>query len=226
MRPTASQLLWSLPLAAMGSGLLAALWPAGEPAPTAIAAATAMVTPSHEMSLPLVAATVPTVATAARANTPDPVQALSAEERQALQTALAHHPSREAEIRRVAGFMQLQRQVEAWRASRTAQADLITRRALAAPIEAALPAALADRSVSTGEALQLQAQLIADREPDAARASTELAAWRSRHVPPADAPDREFLAQQQVLVATYASQPDKLEPALDALRRKHFPSPN
>jgi hypothetical protein len=225
MRLTVTHVLWGLPVAVVAAGLLAALWPAGDAPPMErIAAPPPALQPLNEAVTPL--ALVPTASPVTAPAAADALLDLSPEERQALASALADHPAREAEMRRVAGFLRLQRQVDAWRDSRTAQAEPSARRELAARIEAALPAALAARSVSTGEALQLQAQLIGDREPDADRAVAELNAWRSRHVPPAETPDRGFLAQQQALVAAYVGQPDKLEPALDALRRKHFPNPN
>lgn len=224
MPRTAFHLLWGLPVAAMLMGLAAALWPAAEPAATANAAGPAPVGAATwpATSKPLVTlAGAPAAAPAAE----DPMQGLSAEERAALAAALAGHPARDAEMRRVAGFLRLQRQVQAWREARAKQPDA----AAAARIEAALPAALAARSVSAGEALQLQAQLIAAREPDAARADAELAAWRARHVVASAGPtarEREFLAQQQALVAAYQGKPEKLEPALQALRLKHFSGTN
>ena len=223
MRPTIAHWIWGLPLATMLAGLLVALWPAGEPAPPAPAGSPARMR-AHEPSSP-----PPAVAAVAPRPAPpvaDPFEGLSADERQALAAALAHHPSRDAETRRVAGFLRLQRQVDAWRDGR---ADPALRQELGTRIEAALPAALAARSVSAGEALQLQAQLIADREPDAHRARDELTAWQARHVAAATEPDaseRAFLAQQQGLVAALGRQPGKLEPALDALRRKHFADPH
>jgi hypothetical protein len=224
MRPLAFHLLWGLPLSAVAAGLLVALWPAGEPSPTVptVVARTSAPAPEASGIKPAPA----TVVMATPALAPDPLQGLSPQERQALAAALSGHPSRDAEMRRVAGFLRLQRQVEAWRAARARPGDAAVRQELAARIEAALPSALADRSVSAGEALQLQARLITDREPDPARADAELAAWRTRHVPPAEAPDRAFLARQQQLVAAHSRRPDTLEPALEALRRQHFARPD
>jgi hypothetical protein len=222
MRPKITHLIWGLPLATVLAGLLVALSPADEPAPPTRAPPLARMQP-HEPPSPPSAAAVLAVRRAPAVAAP--LEGLSADERQALAAALAHHPSREAETRRVAGFLRLQRQVDAWRDGR---ADPALRQELGTRIEAALPAALAARSVSAGEALQLQAQLIADREPDAARARAELTAWQARHVAAArepDASERAFLAQQQGLVAALGRQPDKLEPALEALRHKHFADP-
>lgn len=220
MPRTASRLLWGLPVAAMLMGLAAALWPAAEPAVPAKAATPAPVDAATQPSGPQPLA-MPTPTLAAAPAPEDPMHGLSAEEHAALASALAGHPARDAEMRRVAGFLRLQRQVQAWREARASRPDA----AGAARIEAALPAALAARSVSAGEALQLQAQLIAAREPDPVRADAELAAWRMRHVVAAEGPgprEREFLAQQQALVVAYQGKPEKLEPALEALRLKHF----
>lgn len=203
-------------------GLAAALWPVAEPAGIARAGAPARVSAAVQQP----ASQPPAMAVQTAAPAPeDPLHGLSAEERAALSSAVAGHPARDAEMRRIAGFLRLQRQVRAWREARASQPDA----AAAARIEAALPGALAARSVSAGEALQLQAQLIAARDPDAARAEAELAAWRTRHVPAPAGPDhreREFLAAQQALVIAHQGRADKLEPALEALRLKHFAGTN
>lgn len=165
----------------------------------------------------------------------DPVTELGAQERIALEQALAHHPHKAAEMQRVAAFLRLQRQVEAWREARLKGADAEALRALAAPVEAALPAALRARSLRPGEALQLQAALIADREPDAARRQQALAAWRAEHLPEApvgvDAGEQRFLAEQQAMVAAHQRLPREqqhplaLAAQLEALRRQHFSEP-
>lgn len=165
----------------------------------------------------------------------DPVDELSAPERVALEQALAQHPQKAVELRRIAAFLRLQRQVEAWREARLNGADAATLRALAAPVEAALHAALQAHSLRAGEALQLQAALIADREPDAARRQQALAAWRAEHLTEApagvNASERRFLAEQQALVAAHQrlpreqQQPQALALQLEALRQQHFAEP-
>ncbi len=232
MRPTPVVVLSGLILTV---GIATLLWAPGDGSADAQAtaadaagmtsvrpAASSMPIPPAGLEARAPVATAANLTTTAAPQNDDPLQGLTADERDALTAALAQHPQRDAEMRRVAGFLRLQRQVETWAA---AEREPALRRDLAARIEAALPTALATRSVTAGEALQLQSRLIADREPDTARADAELAAWRTRHVPPAAGPDtqeRAFLAQQQALASAGSLKPDQLAPALEALRQQHF----
>lgn len=241
---------WRWPLvlggaaAVLGVGLTQS-WEGG--APATIESRTAEGTGSPADAPPVAASptlssasTPPTVATDRRAalppapaTAPDPVPAgLGAEQWQQVQAALADHPQRDAELRRIAAFLQLQGRVQAFAEARQRGATRSELAALARPLQAELPRHLALGELSAPEALRLQAALLEVTEPDTAAANQALADWRARHLsrPTGEAPHdpREvaFAQAQQAALATWQAgggqDPQALERDLERLRSAHF----
>lgn len=153
---------------------------------------------------------------------------LTAEQWREMQAALADYPQREAEIRRITAFLQLQSRVQAFADARRRGAARSELLALAQPLQAELPAHLALGELSAGEALRLQAALLEVTEPDAGAARQALATWRAGQAGQARADPREaaFVKAQQAVVARWQAaggrDPQALEHELEALRRTHF----
>lgn len=211
-----------------------ALWPAQAPAlhaSPATAPLPASATPALAASPPL-PAPAPGPGREAPAAAHGTPRGMTAGQWQALQSTLAGHPQREAEIARVVGYMAFADDVRRLQAAPPGP----DAEALARGVDAALPLHLARREVSAAEAMRIRQLVLQRLEPDAARQREGLERWRQEHLarsPDAAADPREaaFLQQQAAVVAAWQAQPEpqrtaqSLESSLEALRRSHFGPP-
>ncbi len=167
------------------------------------------------------------------ATAPDAVPAgLSVEQWQQMQAALADHPQREAELRRITAFLQLQARVQAFAEARQRGATRGELATLARPLQAELPQHLALGELNAAEALRLQGALLELTEPDTTAAAQALADWRDRYVgrPDGEAPqdprEAAFARAQQTALANWQAgggrDPQALEHELEVLRSAHF----
>lgn len=152
---------------------------------------------------------------------------LSAEQWAALETEWRGRPDGAAERERLVAYFSWQHAARRWRAN---PSDAT----LAAEVRAGLPARLARREVSAGEARQLEAVLLATLEPDPARRAAALQAFDAAQPAPAP-PDVRTLAYRREQAAAVASwhaapaaqrDPATLKTELDRLRRAHFAQHN
>ncbi|MDE2402824.1 MAG: hypothetical protein KGL90_14290 [Burkholderiales bacterium] len=90
------------------------------------------------------------------------------EEWKQLLDGLRDHPQREAELKRVVGYMRFKNDVERWTALKD-QPDTAERAQVGRRVLEALPAHFANQEVTSGEALMLQAAIYADLVPDEAQ---------------------------------------------------------
>ena len=157
----------------------------------------------------------------------DDVAALTPEQRQQLAAALADHPQRDAELRRIAQYMRFQAQLEQWR-----QADAAKQPALARQLERALDERLARREMSAGEAQQLKAALLSTSEPDATRRAAALTRWQrevgTAALPAVDLREARYLQAQADALARWQAlaaagrDPALLQAELQRLREQAF----
>lgn len=212
-------------LAAIGAGL-AMLKPV-RPAPGVVVA-----TPSVQAP-PAAEPVLPVAPDAAR----EPAPLLDAQQWSRLQQSLAGHPQADAEAARIIELLAYQRSVQQFRAERQAHAGAATPAlaALARRIDEGLDARIARGEVSGPEAQRLKTALLEVLEPDAARRTEALAAWRdaqrAAHPPQTDPRDAQLQQAQQALVARWRrdapadAAPDVLVAQLEALRQRIYAPP-
>lgn len=220
-----------IPLAAALSVVAAALWLArGDERPRASAATMAATRPSKAPAAPSDRQPGPPgQATPASTGGPGAADAspvppgLSAEQWAALQTEWRGRADGAAERERLVAYFGWQDAARRWRADPSDAA-------LAAEVRAGLPARLARREVSAGEARQLEVALLAALEPDPARRVAAVQVFDAAQPAPA-APDTRTLAYRREQAAAVASwqavpaaqrDPATLKTELDRLRRVHF----
>lgn len=203
------------------AGLGAWAWPdePGSAPQTAVAESATRPEPIHAE------AAAPQAAPATRSERPPH---LSEAQWQELQRALADHPRREAEIRRISDYLVLQSRVQAFKEARDRKAPKAELAALARPLQEALPAHLGRGELAAAEALQLQAALLQATESNPEQVRVSLTAWRERWLQPAtpDPRDRAFQHEQQALLARWQARgsgdTQALERELEALRARHY----
>ena len=153
-----------------------------------------------------------------------------------LRASLENHPQREAEVERIAAYMQFAQQWTQFRERRAAGAAVSELQPLASALDGALEERLRQREMSAAEALQVKAALLEALVPDVASRQTALSTWRSAALagapPAAAAPqDEAFQRRQAEIVAAWRALPPeqrderRLEAELDALRSVAFPAP-
>ncbi|MFZ2991155.1 hypothetical protein [Ideonella sp.] len=161
--------------------------------------------------------------------------AMSPDEWQALQAALADHPDKDAELRRIVSLLQAQAQARRFSTLQQAGANTAELQQLARVIDAQLPGQLARSEISAGEARLTKARLLEVLEPDPAQRAQALRDWLSAMSlrMPAAAPDprdARYLASQAQISAAWRALPEsRRDPAalareLDALRLSTYPT--
>ncbi|MCI1191511.1 hypothetical protein MOJ79_06625 [Calidifontimicrobium sp. SYSU G02091] len=163
---------------------------------------------------------------------------LTPEQYRELRATLADHPQRDAEIARVAAYLQFTAQWQAFLQRRAMGAIDDDLRALARTLDDGLGERLAQREMTAGEAAFVKAALLEVLQPDAAARDAALKAWRAEAdaaaraaAPPPDAREAEFARRQAAIVAAWQALPpaqrdaQRLEAELEALRRSVFTTP-
>lgn len=152
----------------------------------------------------------------------------TAEEWAALKSAMAQTPNPRAELERVVKYLRFQKAFELWQSLQEGP-DALTRRRLAEKLMAQLPERVAQVEVTCGEALLLQAALLADIEPNEAMRQQRIEQAGSKlceAAPPAvpDPRDAEYKRREAAIVAAYQALPEgrrdasQLSKDLDAAR--------
>jgi hypothetical protein len=218
---------------------------ASTPATTASGTTPASTTPSptaapaQGLAQAPAAATVAAAAAAAGGTADAGVPAgLTPEQYRELRATLADHPQRDAEIARVAAYLQFTAQWQAFQQQRAAGVIDDGLRALARTLDEGLAQRLAQREVTAGEAAFVKAALLDVLQPDAASRDAALKAWRAEAdaaaraaAPPPDAREAEFARRQAEIVAAWQALPPpqrdarRLEAELEALRQSVFTMP-
>jgi hypothetical protein len=150
------------------------------------------------------------------------------EEWAALKDAMKQTPNPRSELERVVKYLRFQKAFEQWQSLQEG-ADLLTRRKLAEKLLEQIPERLAQSEVTYGEAMLLQASLLADIEPNEGlrqqRIEQAQAALKSS-VPAAEPSvlDPEYKRREAAIVAAYQALPEsrrdpsQLTKDLDAAR--------
>jgi len=156
-----------------------------------------------------------------------------------LREGLKDHPQRDAEIRRVAEFMDYMNAAQRFQALQAAAHRGPELQQLARVLDAGLPTRLQRQEVSLGEARLLKLAITQALEPDASRHDMQLAEWRaateavlaqSATTAAPDARAADYERQQIAAVAAWQALPPnqrdagQLEAQLDALRAAAFPN--
>lgn len=150
------------------------------------------------------------------------------EEWAALKSAMAQTPNPRAELERVVKYLRFQKAFEQWQALENAP-DVATRRKLAEKLLEQVPERLAQAEVTYGEAMLLQAALIADIEPNEGMRQQRIEQAQARlkeSAPQAEADTLlpEYKRREAAIVAAYQALPEsRRDPAqltkdLDAAR--------
>jgi len=151
---------------------------------------------------------MPATATTSAAGTPEGV---SAADWAKVQQALAQHPQREAELRRIGQLLSYQSRVRRFQEARQSGAPATELRALARQLDGELDQHLANNEVSAGEAQTLKAALLEQLQPDTAARAMALAAWRRQQAAAApsqpDPRDATYLQAQASTVAAWQARP-------------------
>ena len=167
-----------------------------------------------------------------------PPAGVSAEQWATLRDSLKDHPQRDAEIRRVAEFMDYMNAAQRFQALQASAHGGAELQQLARVLDAGLPTRLQRQEVSLGEARLLKVAITQALEPDASQREVQLAEWRATtaallaQVATSTAPDTrgaDYANQQAAVVAAWQAlpsnqrDPKQLESRLDALRAAAFP---
>lgn len=215
---------------------------AGPAAPFTPISATAPLpreTPAVDVASPINAAATGSTAAASVAAAETPPAGISAEKWATLRETLKDHPQRDAEIRRVAEFMDYMNAAQRFRALQAVAQHGPELQQLARVLDAGLATRLQRQEVSLGEARLLKLAITQALEPDASRRDRQLAEWRaateavlaqSATTVAPDARAADYERQQAAAVAAWQALPpnqrdaEQLESQLDALRVAAFPS--
>ena len=208
------------------------------PAPSVLALA-APETRAVEAASPINATATGSTAAASVAAAETPPAGVSAEQWATLRETLKDHPQRDAEIRRVAEFMDYMNAAQRFQALQASAHGGAELQQLARLLDAGLPTRLQRQEVSLGEARLLKVAITQALEPDASRREVQLAEWRATtaavlaQVAMSTTPDvrgADYANQQAAVVAAWQAlpsnqrDPKQLESQLDALRAAVYPS--
>ena len=164
---------------------------------------------------------------------------VSAEQWASLRETLKDHPQRDAEIRRVAEFMDYMNAAQRFQALQASAHGGAELQQLARLLDAGLPTRLQRQEVSLGEARLLKLAITQALEPDASQREVQLAEWRATTAAvlaqvatstAADTRGADYANQQAAVVAAWQAlpsnqrDPKRLESQLDALRAAAFAS--
>ena len=167
-----------------------------------------------------------------------PPAGISAEQWASLREGLKDHPQRDAEIRRVAEYIDYMNAAQRFQALQAAAHSGPELQQLARVLDAGLATRLQRQEVSLGEARLLKLAITQALEPDASRRDMQIAEWRAAteavlaQSATAVAPDAraaDYERQQAAAVAAWQALPPnqrdagQLEAQLDALRAAAFP---
>lgn len=136
-------------------------------------------------------------------------EGLSEEQWHALNQALAHHPDREREKKRVLAYLRFEQKVLALQAL-TGSPDTVRRHQLASDVIEQLPVHLSNREVTAGEAEALLKDLALTLEPDASKRLQWMAAQHQRWAAAEPASDVEAQRKAQAQQADYARQAEAI----------------
>ena len=168
-----------------------------------------------------------------------PPAGVSAEQWATLRETLKDHPQRDAELRRVAEFMNYMNAAQRFRSLQAAAHSGPELQQLARLLDAGLPTRLQRQEVSLGEARLLKVAITQALEPDASQREVQLAEWRATTAAvlaqmatstPPDLRGADYANQQAAAVAAWQAlpanqrDPNQLESQLDALRAAAFSS--
>ena len=164
---------------------------------------------------------------------------VSADQWTSLRDSLKDHPQRDAEIRRVAEFMDYMNAAQRFQALQASAHGGAELQQLARLLDAGLPTRLQRQEVSLGEARLLKLAITQALEPDASQREVQLAEWRATTAAvlaqvatstAADTRGADYANQQAAVVAAWQAlpsnqrDPKQLESQLDTLRAAAFAS--